>query len=201
MKASWVLRVQRFGSSAIVSFLRPEISSGRRSSGVSARTRTQRLATPARGRADGGDSTLVDRVSRPRDAARSSSSRSVVELAPRARAPACTPARLSPSVGELLDAAQPLDVGVAVAAAAAAGAGRVEQALALVDAQRLRVDAGQLGGDRDDVDARGRVLGLVHQPSHPQVGARRLGRSPRPAPRPPCARSRSSLRRARRPRR
>ena len=54
--------------------------------------------------------------------------------------------------GELLDAAQQGDVGVAVAAAAPAGAGRVDQALALVDAQGLGVHAGQLGGHRDDVD-------------------------------------------------
>ena len=78
--------------------------------------------------------------------------------------------------GELLDAAQERDVGVAVAAAAAPGAGRVDQALALVDAQRLRVDAGQLGGDRDDVDGVGAAFGGfgAAMSAHPQVGARGL---------------------------
>ena len=55
--------------------------------------------------------------------------------------------------GELGDAPQPVDVALAVAAVAADRAGRVEQALALVDAQRLRMHAGELGGDRDHVDA------------------------------------------------
>ena len=58
---------------------------------------------------------------------------------------------VEPGGGEVLDALQLLDVDVAVAAAAADGARRVEQALALVDAQRLRMDPGQLGRDRDHV--------------------------------------------------
>ena len=66
--------------------------------------------------------------------------------------------------GELLDAAEQRDVLVAVATAAADGPGRVDQALALVDAKRLRVQPGQLGGHRDDVDGtRGRRVG--HQPT------------------------------------
>ena len=62
---------------------------------------------------------------------------------------------VEPGVVRLLDAAQLVDVLLAVAAAAAAGAGRVEQALALVDAQGLGVHAGQLGGHRDDVHGPG----------------------------------------------
>ena len=55
-------------------------------------------------------------------------------------------------VGELLDAAQQRDVALGVAAAAAARARGLDQPLALVDAQRLRVHAGELGRDRDDVE-------------------------------------------------
>ena len=65
-----------------------------------------------------------------------------------------TPSRLIPAVGELLDAPQLRDVRLAVAADAATGAGRIEQTFALVDAQRLGMDAGELGGDRDHVDRR-----------------------------------------------
>ena len=73
---------------------------------------------------------------------------------------------VQPGGGQLLDAAQVGDVGLAVAAVAPAGAGRVQQALALVDAQRLRVDAGELGRDRDDIDGARRAFGEA---------ARRLG--------------------------
>src|SRR5207248_3106403 len=55
--------------------------------------------------------------------------------------------------GEVVDAAQALDVAVAVAAAAAAGTGGVEQPPAFVDAEGLGVDARQLGGHRDGVHA------------------------------------------------
>ena len=54
--------------------------------------------------------------------------------------------------GEVGDLAQQLDVAVGVAAAAAAGAARRDQPHPLVGAQGLRVQAGQLGGDADDVD-------------------------------------------------
>ncbi len=60
-----------------------------------------------------------------------------------------------PLVGELGDAPQHLDVGVAVAAVAALRPRRQHEAAALVDAQRLGVHAGQLGGDGDDVDGLG----------------------------------------------
>ena len=89
-----------------------------------------------------------------------------------------TPSRLRPAGGQVLDAAQPLDVALAVAAAAALGAGRVDQALALVDAQGLGVDAGQLGRHRDDVDgAQATLVGPVLGPwrSHSQVSSRGLG--------------------------
>src|SRR5690606_21359335 len=48
-------------------------------------------------------------------------------------------------VRELLDALQSGDVGVAVPTAAPAGSCRVDKSFALVDAQGLRVHAGQLG--------------------------------------------------------
>src|SRR5581483_9785674 len=70
--------------------------------------------------------------------------------------------QVEPGVGELLDAAQAVDVPLAVAATAAAGAGRVDQAPPLVDAQGLRVHASQLGGHGDDVD--GQVLAVHHTP-------------------------------------
>ena len=52
-------------------------------------------------------------------------------------------------VGELLDAPQPLDVAARVAPRVLGRALRPHQAAPLVDAQGLRVHAGQLGGDRD----------------------------------------------------
>src|SRR5262245_32222403 len=54
--------------------------------------------------------------------------------------------------GQLRDAPQPLDVAVAVAAVAADGARGVEQALPLVDAERLRMNTRELGCHRDHVD-------------------------------------------------
>ena len=63
-----------------------------------------------------------------------------------------TPARLRPSsVRSWIRRRRSMSAS-RVAAAAAAGAGRLDQALALVDAQRLGVDAGELGGDGDDED-------------------------------------------------
>src|SRR4029450_12982919 len=46
---------------------------------------------------------------------------------------------------------QHLDVGVAVATIASGRAGWPHEAAALIDAQRLRVHSGELGGHRDDV--------------------------------------------------
>ena len=105
------------------------------------------------------------------------------------------PGQVEALVGELLDAAEALDVLLAVAAAAAAGAGRVDQALALVDAQGLRVHAGQLGRHRDDVDGCG--CERCHRqaaPSPPRCARAATGvwRRP-PAPRPPGARRRDSF--------
>ena len=73
-----------------------------------------------------------------------------------------------PLGGELGDAAQHLDVGVGVATVAALRARRVEQAAPLVLAQRLRMHAGELGGDRDHVD--GSRAPLSHH-SHAHLGA------------------------------
>jgi hypothetical protein len=55
-------------------------------------------------------------------------------------------------VGELLDVLEQLDVAVGVPAAPALGALRLDEALALVDSERLWMDAGQLRRDRDDVE-------------------------------------------------
>src|ERR1039458_6286931 len=52
----------------------------------------------------------------------------------------------------MLDTAQLLDIRFAVAADTAVSAGGVEQPFALVDAERLRVNAGELRGNGDDVD-------------------------------------------------
>src|SRR5207249_9753222 len=65
------------------------------------------------------------------------------------------PREVEPGGGQVLDAAQLLDVAVAVAPAATARAGRVEQALAFVDSQGLGVHARQLGRHRDDVEGPG----------------------------------------------
>src|SRR5579872_343516 len=62
--------------------------------------------------------------------------------------------------GELLDASELGDVRLGVAAAAAARPGRVEQPASLVDAQRLGVHAGELGGHRDHVH---RPVGAVRR--------------------------------------
>ena len=113
-----------------------------------------------------------------------------------------TPSRLSPVDGQLLDVAQALEVVLGEAPAPAAGARRVEQALALVDAQRLRVHPGQLGRHRDHVDglvpSRSAITSsphchfhvrlLVHAArTHPSTAIAAPARSPRPATRPPPA--------------
>jgi hypothetical protein len=89
--------------------------------------------------------------------------------------------------GEVLDAAQQGDVVVAVAPAAALGAGGLDQSPALVDAQGLGVDPGQLGGHRDHVDGVGALWCHGFLPRCPgwTVGTRP---TPRPAPPPPRAR-------------
>jgi hypothetical protein len=68
---------------------------------------------------------------------------------------------VQPIGGQGHDLVQPADVVGAVAAGPAGAARRVQQPLALVDAQRLRVQAGQLGGHRD-----------AEQPA-PRLGPRR----------------------------
>src|SRR5581483_7637702 len=55
-------------------------------------------------------------------------------------------------VGQLLDPLEAVNVAVGVAPRPADGALRLHQALALVDAQRLGMDAGQLGRHRNDVE-------------------------------------------------
>jgi hypothetical protein len=55
-------------------------------------------------------------------------------------------------LGQALDPSEAFDVSVGVTAASATGTGRGDQALALIDAQRLRVNAGQLCSNRDHID-------------------------------------------------
>ena len=59
---------------------------------------------------------------------------------------------VEPRRRQFLDVTQALEVVVREAPAAPAGPRRIEQALALVDAQRLRMHPGQLGRHRDHVD-------------------------------------------------
>ena len=80
------------------------------------------------------------------------------------------PAKLTPSIKQLTDAPKPSQVVGAVAASSAVAARRTEQSVALVEAQRLDRDAGELGGDRDPVDTvvRGRrrcVIGSIDHES------------------------------------
>src|SRR5205823_6162507 len=63
-----------------------------------------------------------------------------------------------------LDDPQPLDVGLGVEPGAAGRALRPHEALRLVDPQRLRVHADELGGDADHVH-----WPLVHHPSLPRA--------------------------------
>ena len=143
--ASWVLSVQRSGSS-VIGYLPSSCMvrrAGRVGTGVwDSGTRSRRywrwVRPPPRGPRPGWPPARRSRAT----SASSSRTRR-------------TPSRLSPALVRLLDAAQPVDVVLAVAPAAALGAARVEQALALVDAQGLGVHAGQLGGHRDDVDGPG----------------------------------------------
>ena len=62
------------------------------------------------------------------------------------------------------DPAQAVEVGVGVAAGAAGRPPRAHQPARLVDAQRLRMQAGQLGGDRDRVAGRPSCRALLEQP-------------------------------------
>ena len=74
---------------------------------------------------------------------------------------------VQPLVGELLYAPELVDVGVAVPPAAAVGAGRVDEPLALVDPQRLRVDPGGLRCHGDHVDRPGLVSTVRSHARHP----------------------------------
>ncbi len=86
--------------------------------------------------------------------------------------------------GQVGDHAQQLEVAVGVAATAAAGAAGRDQAHPLVGAQRLRVQAGQLGGDGDDVDGGvgvGRAERRTRGDGRHHDDSKRLARSGRPA--------------------
>ena len=102
-------------------------------------------------------------------------------------------------VAQLLDPAEQLDVALRVPPAASARARRLDQTLALVDAQGLRMHPRQLGRDRDDVQgARVGVSGHGHSTvsfvitdRREQRRARDRGRTPRRARRPRPAAPRS----------
>ena len=103
-----------------------------------------------------------------------------------------TPSMPMPDDGQVGDHPEQLEVAVGVAPPAAPGAAGRDQAHPLVGAQGLRVQAGQLGGDADDVDGRvgvepaeGRARG--HAITTPRTGWRaaacrrwRRGRPRRP---------------------
>src|SRR6202050_84197 len=89
------------------------------------------------------------------------------------------PLEVEPGRRQLLYVAQPLQVELGAPPAPATRARRVEQALALVDAQRLRVHAGELGRHRNDVDRRVGVTalaraasGLAGHAAHPSTASR-----------------------------
>ncbi len=109
------------------------------------------------------------------------------------------PFEVQPRRGQLLNVAQALQVLVGEAPAPPARAGRIEQALALVDAQRLRVHPRQLGRHRDHIDRLVRVTVRHHcitpllrptpMPSTPPPRSAAPAPSPRPAtPMPPSPR-------------
>src|SRR5439155_14188921 len=62
--------------------------------------------------------------------------------------------------GQPLDQAQPLQIGLRVETRVSARPLRADETLVLVDSQRLRMHADELGGDRDHVAG-----AIVHQPS------------------------------------
>ena len=71
-----------------------------------------------------------------------------------------TPARFRPELGrEPLDQPQPLEVGLRVEARVPGRPLRPDETLGLVDPQRLRVHADELGGDRDHVARVGALVG------------------------------------------
>src|SRR5674476_310344 len=85
---------------------------------------------------------------------------------------------VEPPLGELLDALQPLYVALRVAARVLGRALRAHQPAPLVQAQRLRVHAGQLGRHRDH-EERSVVVLLSHRsasPPQPSTAARGSGR-------------------------
>ncbi len=81
--------------------------------------------------------------------------------------------------GELGDGPQQLDVSVGVAATSPDGPAGRDQAEPLVTPQGLRVEAGQLGGDADDIDG-GIGLGGLERVAHAE-SSNRLARSGLPA--------------------
>ena len=199
LKASWVFSVQRLGSSAMG--LQDKGSERKVDNGIvnfGGDADGPRTAPPTAAPAPGRSGAVARRprpAPGPHRRASFSSACSLRFSASSSRT-RCTPARLRPSVGELLDAAQQRDVVVAVAAAAPAGAGGIDQAPALVDPQRLGVHAGQLGGDRDDVhgivSSDDEVVSLLLRAAlvRRRGGLAATRRWRLRAPRPPCVRRR-----------
>src|ERR1700704_1695372 len=99
-------------------------------------------------------------------------------------------------VGELLDPAEQHDVTLGVPAAATLRTRRLDQALALVDAQRLRMHAGELRGHRDDVQRPLICIHVVTPPSE-RVGWRAAPARALPPPHGPRLRAPSAPRRRR----
>ena len=87
-----------------------------------------------------------------------------------------TPARLRPELGELLDAAQAFHVALRVAARVLGRALRQHQAAPLVQAQRLRVHAGQLGRHRDHEQGPVSVVLVEHRQSAQSLSSARGAR-------------------------
>ena len=85
---------------------------------------------------------------------------------------------------EVLDLTEQRDVAVGIPAGVARRALRRDQPLPLVDPERLRVHAGELGRDADDVDGTVLVaLLLLRHLSSPPIRLAATSRSPRPAAR------------------
>ncbi len=90
-----------------------------------------------------------------------------------------TPSRLRPALVRLWMWRSRSRSLLAEPAAPALGAARVDQALALVDAKGLGMDAGQLGGHRDDVDGAGTRIVAHGSPPTPRPAVRPPRRVPR----------------------
>src|ERR1700728_4022651 len=76
---------------------------------------------------------------------------------------AADPFQVQSGCGQVADPPELLDVTSGVAPVAPTGAGRVDEAPAFVDAERLGMDTGQLGGNGDDIDGPGGRIVVDHE--------------------------------------